>query len=215
MRGGLARRMQGLEKGYERGGFRWTQILSVRRHIAAALNHLPDELVLREPHGNAVQSRPSLPTAFSKGMAVAALLDLKDQSALPLKRSCAMKKSIRHGITAPCVHVRTPGRELGEMGKRSQRDRDQQHGQNRNRPALPALFSFAGKKGKKKQPNNYDDRADEKCWRLERRREQREQSIEPQEKVIRLGRGLDDGRVGPGRSAQMGRSTAHMRQQPG
>src|SRR2546422_7815209 len=138
--------MQRLQKCDERSCFRWAQVLPIRRHVAASLDHLPDELVLREPYGNAVQRRTSLPAAFSKKMAVAALLHLKNERALPLKRSCAAQKSLRHRIAAPGVHVRAPGCEPREMGKCAKRDRDQQHGQDCNRPPPPALFSFAGKK---------------------------------------------------------------------
>src|SRR5258708_4787921 len=59
-RGGLPCGMQGLEKCYERGSFRRAQILAVRGHVAASLDHLADELVLREPNRNTVQRRTSL-----------------------------------------------------------------------------------------------------------------------------------------------------------
>src|SRR5580704_14129239 len=108
-----------------------------------------------------------------------------------------MYELIRHWITAPRVHVRTPGCVSREMSKRPERDRDQHHGQNRDRPSLPTLFTFAGKKRKKKESGNHHYWSDQKCRCLERRRKQREQSIEPEEKVIRLGNGLDDGWIGP------------------
>ena len=143
--------MQGFKKCYERSSLRGTQVVPISGHVAAALNHLPDELVLRQSHGNAIQGRASLSTGVAKRVAVAALLDLKHQRALPLQCSRAMNEAVRHRITAPRIHVRTPGRELGEAGESAERDRNQQHGKNRNRPALPALFSFAGKKRQKNQ----------------------------------------------------------------
>src|SRR5689334_12082778 len=103
--------MQGLKKCDERGGLRWTQILSVGWHVAAALNHLADQLVLCQPYGHAVETGASLPALLSKGMAVSALLGLKHERALPLKCSCAMYESLRHRITTPGVHVRAPGGE--------------------------------------------------------------------------------------------------------
>src|SRR6266478_3500612 len=112
-RGRLPIRMQGFEKCDERGGLCGTQVLPVRRHVAASLDHLADELVLREPHGDAIQRRASLPAQLPEGVAVAALLDLKNKRALPLEGRCAMKKSLRHRITAPSVHVRTPRCESG------------------------------------------------------------------------------------------------------
>src|SRR5438034_176300 len=148
-RGSLSRQVQRLEKCDECGRLRWTQVFPIRRHVAASLNHLPDELVLREPHRNAVQGRASFPAGPSKGMAVAALFDLKNESALPLKRSCALEHPLRHGITAPSVHVRAPRCELREMGKGPERDRDQHifpHGIGNEGCAIPLrqfmVFAF-------------------------------------------------------------------------
>src|SRR4029077_6509195 len=81
----LPSRMQGLEKCDERRGLCRTQVLSVRRHVPASLDHLADELILREPHGDAIQRRASLSAEFTERMAIAALLHLKHESALPLK----------------------------------------------------------------------------------------------------------------------------------
>ena len=84
-RGNLSSRMQGLEKCDKRRGLRRTQVLSVRRHVAASLDHLADELILREPHGDAVERRTPLPAEFTERMAIAALLHLEHESSLPLK----------------------------------------------------------------------------------------------------------------------------------
>jgi hypothetical protein len=46
--------MQRFEKRNECRCFRRTQIVPICRHIAASLDDLADELVLREPYGNAV-----------------------------------------------------------------------------------------------------------------------------------------------------------------
>src|SRR5580704_5726276 len=91
-RGSLPSRMQGLEKCDKRRGLSRTQVLPVRRHVAASLDHLADELVLREPHGDAVERRTPLSAEFTEGMAIATLLHLKHESALPLKCGGAMKK---------------------------------------------------------------------------------------------------------------------------
>src|SRR6266446_10191130 len=79
-RGSLPSRMQGFEKCDERRGLCRTQVLPVRRHVAASLDHLADELVLREPHGDAIERRPSLSAEFTERMAIAALLHLKHES---------------------------------------------------------------------------------------------------------------------------------------
>ena len=142
----LCGRMEGFKERHERRSLSRTQIVSVGRHIAAALDHLPDELVTRKSHGDAIQGWSSLSAGIAEGMAVAALLDLKHQRTLALERGCAMYVSVGHWIAAPGVHVRTPRCELGEAGKRAERDRDHEHGDNCNGSALPALFPFSRNK---------------------------------------------------------------------
>src|SRR5260370_23192366 len=115
----LTWRMQGFEKGNERCRFRRIQVFSVGRHVAASLDHLTDELVLREPHGNAVQSRTSFSATISQTMAVAALLHLKYARALPLKLGCAMQKFSRHVLPTPRDPVRPAGIDSGTMRDRS------------------------------------------------------------------------------------------------
>lgn len=56
----LPSRMERLKEGHERSCFRRAQIFSIGRHIASALDHLPDELVLSKVHSNTVQSRSAL-----------------------------------------------------------------------------------------------------------------------------------------------------------
>src|ERR1700733_2106369 len=146
--------VQGLKESHQRRSLGWTQVVPIGRHVAAALNHLPNELVLRQPHGNAVQGWPPLSTRVAKRVAVAALLDLKHQRTLPLQCSRAMNVPVGHWIAAPGVHVRTPGRELGHASKRAESDRDQQHSNNPNRAALPAFFSVPRKKRQKNQAKN-------------------------------------------------------------
>src|SRR5262249_13198395 len=123
--GSLSPRMPGLEKCDECCRLRRAQVFSISRHGAAAFKHLPDELVLREPHGDAVQGGASVPTGPSKGMAVATLFELKNERALPLERRRVKDHSLRHWITAPGAHVRAPRRELRHTCKCSQRDGDQ------------------------------------------------------------------------------------------
>src|SRR5215472_15435032 len=127
-RGNLPGRMQGFEKCHQRCCFRWAQAVSIRRHVAASLNHLANQLVLGEPDSHAVQGRTSLPTRFSQRMAVAALFELKNESTLPLKGRRAVQKSVRHGITTPRIHVRTPRRESGKVRKFPQRNGSQHYG---------------------------------------------------------------------------------------
>src|ERR1700722_12566047 len=151
----LARTVQGFKESYERRSLCRTQVVPIGWHVAAALNHLPNKLVLGHPHGNAVQGWPPFSTRVSKRVAVAALLDLKHQCTLPLKCSRAMNVPVGYRIAAPGVHGRTPGRELGHASKGAERDGDHEHRDYRNRPTLPALFSFSRKKWQKNQAKNY------------------------------------------------------------
>src|ERR1700758_1547745 len=114
--------MQGLEKCDQRGGLRGAQILAVRRHVATALNHLADELVLRQPHRNTVECRTALPTALSEGMAVAALFDLKHERALPFQGGRSVQELRRHGSAAPGIHLWTPRRIPRKMRKGPESD---------------------------------------------------------------------------------------------
>jgi hypothetical protein len=52
--------MEGFKERHKRRGLCRTQIVSVGRHVAAALDHLPDELVTRKSHGDTIQGRPPL-----------------------------------------------------------------------------------------------------------------------------------------------------------
>src|SRR5690348_14342986 len=83
----LSSGMQSFEKGDQCSGFRWTQILSIGGHVSASLDHLSNQLILREPYGNTVERRTSLSAEFTERMAIAALLHLKDERALPLESS--------------------------------------------------------------------------------------------------------------------------------
>src|ERR1700722_19977785 len=126
-RGSFSSRVERCEKCDQGRGLCRTQILSVGRHVAATLDYLPNQLVLRQSHRDTIQSRTSLPTTLTKRMTVTALLHLKDQRALSLKCGTAMQELLRHGITAPSIHVRTPRCVSGEMGECSQRDGNQQY----------------------------------------------------------------------------------------
>src|SRR5271156_5939255 len=92
--------VQGVEESYECRGLRRTQVVPIGRHVAAALNHLPNELVLGQPHRNTIQGWPPLSARISERMAVAALLDLKYQRALPLECGCATNVALGYRIAA-------------------------------------------------------------------------------------------------------------------
>src|SRR5207302_8829405 len=71
--GSLPLRVKRLEERDESGRFRRAEVLPVRRHLAAALDDLPDQLILRQPDGDSVATGPALPAARVERMAVPAL----------------------------------------------------------------------------------------------------------------------------------------------
>lgn len=54
--------MQRIEERDECRHLRWVQVLAVSRHVAAALHHLADELVVRHAHRDAIQVRATQTT---------------------------------------------------------------------------------------------------------------------------------------------------------
>src|SRR5438445_8891214 len=163
--------MQRFEERDECCRLRRTQILSVCWHVAAALDHLADELVLRQSHSNTIQRGTSLAATFTDGMAVTALLHLENERTLSLKRGAAMQELIRYGITAPSIHVRAPRRIASEMGECSQDYGDQQNRQNSDWPPAPTLFSFSRKKWQQNKKCDNDYGANEESWCLHGRRQ--------------------------------------------
>ena len=159
--GSLAGGMQGLEKRDQRRGFRWTQVLAVGRHVAASLNHLADELVLREPNRDTVKRRPSLAARVAERMAVAALLHLKDERALPLQRRPACRNCSGTGSPLHAFMCGLHGVYPARCVNVPKRYCDQQDRQNRNRPPPPALFSLTREKRQKEQTDDHEDGADQ------------------------------------------------------
>src|SRR5258708_23636232 len=128
-------------------------------------------------------------------MAVTTLLALENQRTLSLKRGAAMQKFVRYRVTARSVHVRAPRRITSEMGECSQDYGDQQNGQNGDRTSPPALFSFPRKKWQQNKKRDNDYGANEESWRLHRRRQVGQQTVQPQKEVVWFRRRLDDRRV--------------------
>src|SRR5262245_39177409 len=87
----LVRRMQRPEKRDEGRGLRRTEVLAVRRHVAPPLKHLLNELVLREAHRDAVETRAALAAAVPESVAVAALFRLEHERSLSLQRRRARR----------------------------------------------------------------------------------------------------------------------------
>src|SRR5262249_61713884 len=96
-----AMRGERFEEGDERGRLRRAQVLSVGRHVPAALDHLADQLILREPHRDAVQRGPALTTRAAQRVAVAALLELQDQRSVPLESGPSLQILLRDRLAPP------------------------------------------------------------------------------------------------------------------
>src|SRR5216684_1764137 len=167
VRGRLPGRMERLEECHERSGLRRAEVLSIARHVATALDHLADQLVLREPDGDSIERRPALPSRAFERVAVAALLELQDERSVSLERAAAVQVLLRDRFSAPRVHHRAPRRVPAEMSETAERHSGQQDGQHCDGPALPALLAFAGEEGKREQHAETDRRADQqdRCFR--------------------------------------------------
>ena len=89
----LSSRVQSLQKCDERCRLRRVQVLSVRRHVSAALNHLANELIFGETNGHTIESRTPLPADVAERMAVAALLDLENECTLSLRSAVVPRRN--------------------------------------------------------------------------------------------------------------------------
>src|SRR5258708_1068115 len=143
--------MEGLKERDKGRGLWGTQVISVRRHIAAPLNHLPDELILGELHSRLIERRTALSTGFAERVAVAALFGLKNQGSLPLQRASADEILSGDGLAAPGVHDRAPRRVLAQMGQSSQPHRNEQHPEHGYRPTLPTLLALSSEEAQSDQ----------------------------------------------------------------
>src|SRR5260370_27958644 len=83
---GLSNRVQRLEVCDQGRGLLRAEVLSVSRHIAAALDHLADELILREPDRDSIERRAALSIALLGRMAIAAFQRLEHPRAPALQR---------------------------------------------------------------------------------------------------------------------------------
>ena len=100
------RRMQRLEERDERRDLRGIEVLAVRRHVAPSLDHLPNQLIPREPDRHLVERRPTGAAFVSERMAVPALFGLEDRRSLPRQRGLSLDELIGHRSSAPGLHDR-------------------------------------------------------------------------------------------------------------
>src|SRR5271165_1000402 len=135
--------MERFQERNQRSHFGWIQVLAVRRHVTAALNHLPHKLVMSHPGCDPVERGATLSSGAANRMAVAALFHLEDQRALALQWRAAVEVFHRDWIATPAIHDGTPGRIGSELGEGPERDGDEQQSDNGNGPPTPALLAFA------------------------------------------------------------------------
>ena len=193
---------------------RRAQSVAIGWHVAAALQHLADHLVLGHPRRNRVQRRPAQPACSAQGVAVAALLVLQHQRALPLQRRTAREILHRRRIARPCRHDRTPRRIRAQVRKNPQRHSYQRKHQHRYRPPRPVLLALAGHQRQQQQHANSHHRRDKHEWRLKLRRQIRQHRVDPEERKIRLRRRLDNGWVRLAASARRARRRARRPSPP-
>src|SRR5713226_8717213 len=142
MRRRLSSWVECLQERHECSRLRRAQVFSVGWHVAAALDHLTYELILRELHGYSIQFWSALSARAAQRVAVMALLRLKNQRSLPLQ-SCTTFQVLRwNRFAAPRVHHRAPRRVAGQMREGTECHCHKQNRENRNGAALPAFLAF-------------------------------------------------------------------------
>src|SRR5262245_17539602 len=117
--------MQCCEESHKGSGFRRAQIFPVCRHVAAALDHLPNEFILRQADCNSIERWSTFASKAVQRMTVAALLCLKNKSAASFEGRASLQILNRNRIATPCVHDRAPRRMYSQFRKSAERDRNQ------------------------------------------------------------------------------------------
>ena len=123
--------MQGLEERDQGRCLGWTQILSVGWHVASALDHLPDQLVLREPQSDSVERRAALTAHVIKRMAVVALLGLENQCAPAFESGASCRYSAGIGTLLQASMTGLQGVCKPRCVKAAEHHRGQQNRQER------------------------------------------------------------------------------------
>src|SRR6266516_463512 len=155
--------MQCFEEAHEGSSFCGTQIFSVRRHIAAALDHLSDQLIVCESDSDCIERRSTLSALAVECVAVVALLDLKDQRTLAFQCR-ALRQILRWDrFTTPCIHHWTPRCVASHIRERAECHDCKQNYKDCHRAASPALLTFTRYEWKREQHQNCNRWSDEHC----------------------------------------------------
>src|SRR5260370_6846250 len=106
--GPLSSPMQGFEKRHQRRCLGWTQVIPVSRHVAATLQHLADELVLREARGHGIQRWTALAACPIERVAVATLFALEHNRSLAFEGRPALYEFLLYRLPPPPTLDRHP-----------------------------------------------------------------------------------------------------------
>src|SRR5215468_9701024 len=180
------RRMQGLHERHQCGDLRRTEILAIGRHIAAALDHLPDQLVAGQARRHIVERRAALAAAAAQAVAVPALLVLEHQGPLDFERRAALEIVRGYWRAAPGLHRWGPGRVHPHRRQSTKHQEDDHHGQHSDWPPARAFLPRASDERQGKEQGNADNRRDEDEKGFQIIREQGQEGIEPEKIEIRL-----------------------------
>ena len=172
------------------------EVLPVGGHVAAALENLAHQLIVRQARRDVVQRGTALPALATERVTVPALLALQQQRALQLERRAVAHVLDRHRRGAPRLHVRRPGGGYPQPGERREGQEDERDPDDGHGPAQPALLARAGDERQREQRDDPQHGSGEDEERLRPRRQEREQREEREEVEIGPRRRADDGGIG-------------------
>src|SRR3954469_14713761 len=147
-------RSQRVHEGDQRVDLRWAQVLTIRWHVSAALNYLPNELIVRQSSGHCVECRTTLAAFAIEAVTISALLALNKQRALEFQTRTALNVFDGRWCTAPRLHVWRPRRERPKISEYARRKKCQHHHYDGHRTPAKAFFSGAGIE-RKQDENRY------------------------------------------------------------
>src|SRR5215470_154885 len=101
-RGHFIRRVQSPHERDQRRDLRRAEIPAIGRHIASALDHLPDQLAAGQARRHVIERRAALAAYPAQAMAIAALLVLQRHGAPQLEWRALFNELLRHSVAAPC-----------------------------------------------------------------------------------------------------------------
>src|SRR5262245_64365654 len=98
--------MQGPHERDQSRDLRRAEVPAIGRHIAPALDHLPDQLVSGQARRHVVERRAALAAFPAQAMTIATLLVLQYRDATQFARRKPYNEFLRHGGAAPCLPSR-------------------------------------------------------------------------------------------------------------